>query len=292
MLITGMDATKKKTAIIFIPLGLGIIIFAEIMKISGVYFFQVFFTPVVWSGYIIFLDGINHLWRKRSLIIDDTCNFLWMLPVSIGLWYVFEFYNLFLNNWHYINLPENKTIRYFGYFWSFATIWPGILETYILLTGTKIFDKLRIKPYRLTTRAFWIFVTVGAVFEIVPFVIPTQYWAPTIWTGFVLLLDPINYRLNRPSILGRWEHGTLAPLFRLFTAGLICGFLWEFWNFWAGAKWRYTVPYLPDIYLFEMPIFGFLGFIPFAVEVFTMYVFVGWLFLKLFGIKCINFQLG
>ena len=34
--------------------------------------------------------------------------------------------------------------------------------------------------------------------------------------------------------------------------------VWEFWNYWAGAKWIYTVPILPDVKLFEMPLPGYL----------------------------------
>ena len=41
------------------------------------------------------------------------------------------------------------------------------------------------------------------------------------------------------------------------------------------AKWIYTVPGLSDWKLFEMPVLGFLGFPPFALECFTMYVFRG-----------------
>jgi hypothetical protein len=60
----------------------------------------------------------------------------------------------------------------------------------------------------------------------------------------------------------------------LLVAGLICGLIWEFWNYWAGTKWIYNVPILPEIKLFEMPILGFGGFPPFAVECFAMYVTV------------------
>jgi hypothetical protein len=62
-------------------------------------------------------------------------------------------------------------------------------------------------------------------------------------------------------------------------AGMICGLLWEFWNFWTKSKWIYTVPFVGDIKLFEMPILGFLGFAPFALECYVMYNFVcclGW----------------
>jgi hypothetical protein len=51
---------------------------------------------------------------------------------------------------------------------------------------------------------------------------------------------------------------------------LICGGLWEFWNFWASAKWIYTVPWVGEVKLFEMPVLGFFGFPPFAEECYVI----------------------
>jgi hypothetical protein len=57
-------------------------------------------------------------------------------------------------------------------------------------------------------------------------------------------------------------------------SGALCGVLWELWNYWARAKWHYTVPIMPNVKIFEMPLPGYLGFPPFALEAFTMYVLV------------------
>jgi hypothetical protein len=54
----------------------------------------------------------------------------------------------------------------------------------------------------------------------------------------------------------------------------VCGILWEFWNYWAGARWIYVFPLAQHWKLFEMPAPGFLGFPPFAVECFAMYEFL------------------
>ena len=67
-------------------------------------------------------------------------------------------------------------------------------------------------------------------------------------------------------------------LINLMLSGLICGVIWEFWNYWSGTKWIYNVPILPDLKIFEMPVLGFGGFPPFAVECFVMYVTVRRLF--------------
>ena len=95
-----------------------------------------------------------------------------------------------------------------------------------------------------------------------------------LWTSLVFLLDPINYWLGRASMFRDWERGWYGRTLAAFAGGLLCGFLWEFWNYWAGSKWIYTVPVPPHVKIFEMPVAGFLGFPPFAVECFTMYVFV------------------
>ena len=53
---------------------------------------------------------------------------------------------------------------------------------------------------------------------------------------------------------------------------MICGLLWECWNFWARSKWVYEIPFFDWAPIFEMPVAGFLGFPPFAVASHEMYV--------------------
>lgn len=58
--------------------------------------------------------------------------------------------------------------------------------------------------------------------------------------------------------------------------GLICGLLWEFWNYWALAKWTYHLPFLGSwqrYRYFEMPLPGLIGFAGFGVEFWVMWQF-------------------
>ena len=57
-------------------------------------------------------------------------------------------------------------------------------------------------------------------------------------------------------------------------AGLICGVWWESWNWFAISKWVYTLPVLNCFKVFEMPLPGYLGFAPFALECAVMYNFI------------------
>ena len=107
-----------------------------------------------------------------------------------------------------------------------------------------------------------------------PFFVPptvARYLAAPVWLGFIFLLDPINASLGTETL-------TRERIINLSWSGLLCGVLWELWNFWSRAKWHYTVPILEHLKIFEMPVPGYLGFPAFALECFTMYVFVRALF--------------
>ena len=71
-----------------------------------------------------------------------------------------------------------------------------------------------------------------------------------------------------------WDNGSLRKFYLLLLGGFICGVLWEFWNYWALAKWVYTIPLVGKLKIFEMPLLGYIGFPPFAVECYVMYNFV------------------
>jgi hypothetical protein len=60
---------------------------------------------------------------------------------------------------------------------------------------------------------------------------------------------------------GDWRRVGLLAL-----AALICGFFREMWNFHSLAKWIYAVPCVNRFHLFEMPLLGYAGYIPFGLE--------------------------
>jgi hypothetical protein len=107
-----------------------------------------------------------------------------------------------------------------------------------------------------------------------PLVWPSPYLSIPIWLGFIALLDPLNSRAGAESLLGDWREGRRDRLVNLMAAGFACGLLWECWNYWSFTKWIYTIPYTPNLKIFEMPVLGFFGFPAFALECFAMYVFV------------------
>jgi hypothetical protein len=96
-----------------------------------------------------------------------------------------------------------------------------------------------------------------------------RYAFPLVWIGLFLLLDPINTLLGHPSIIVQVRHGRWDTVLVLFAAGLICGWFWELWNVFSMPKWVYDVPFVGRPKLFEMPLLGYGGYLPFALEVFA-----------------------
>lgn len=261
-------------------IGIAIIVIAEILLFSGNSFAGHWFTPIVWTGYIFFVDALVFKVAGRSLLITDRIEFFIIAIVSIGSWWLFEFYNAprFWRSdlelwWHYHNLNPNPFLRRFGYDWAFATIFPAMFLTAKLLAVT-IFKNLHsFRPLRISRTVQYFMIFVGAVAAILPLIIVSTWLVPLVWLSLVLLLDPINHLRCWPSIIGDLQQGSYRRLFSLLAAGGISGVLWEFWNYWALTKWTYTVPYLGNVKIFEMPVLGYFGFPPFAVECWVMYIF-------------------
>jgi hypothetical protein len=258
--------------------GLGIIAISEAAMLARIEPFWSWHTPIAWTGFILFADGL--IWKRRgeSPLKNDRAEMVFLALASIPLWVVFELYNKYaIANWHYLGLPETLLIRYIGYAWAFATVFPAILITAELVGAIR--DRRaptyrRLGPVQVPLGvAGWLSVIAGAIMLVIPLVYPSQWLAAPVWLGFILLLDPINASFGAESIRGDLRSGHPWRLVNLLIGGLVCGFLWEFWNYWARSKWVYTVPVPPDIKIFEMPIAGYLGFPAFAVECFAMYVF-------------------
>ena len=272
-------------------IGLIIIIIAEILLIINLKFVKMFFTPIVWTGYILFIDALLNKLNGKSYLTHKRKAFFVMLPVSLGCWLIFEAYNLHLMNWKYVNLSENMLVRIIGYVWSFITIFPGVLITSEVIDHWKFFDRLKTRNFVISQRTLTVWLVIGALFLIVPLILPTlysKYLIALVWMGFVFLLDPINAFLNEPSLFIDLKAGKINKLFSLFFSGVICGFLWEFWNYWATTKWIYTLPFLQNPKIFEMPVIGFLGFLPFAVECYVMWIFIKSIIQKLFRVEIIS----
>src|SRR3989475_11727867 len=139
-----MDTASPKTR--FAPYGyagIAIIIAAEVLLFGGNQLVGHWFTPIVWTGYILFVDALVFKLKGRSLVTSDRLEFVIIVLVSIVGWWLCEFYNAprFWRSdlelwWHYHNLESNPFLRRFGYDWAFATIFPLLFLTAEVFVAT------------------------------------------------------------------------------------------------------------------------------------------------------------
>lgn len=258
--------------------GLMTLVVAEVLMFRGIGPVATYFTPIAWTCYILVADASVLAINGHSRLHDEPRRLALVALLSIPLWLVFEAYNLRLENWRYFGVPSGAA-GVLGYGWSFATIIPGIFETADLVESFGWFKPAR--PVLFSPGAECGMALFGLVCLLLPLALPRHtaaYLFALVWIGFAFLLDPINHRLRLPSLLGDLAAGRRARFYSLLISGWVCGWLWEFWNYWAAAKWHYAFPLAQQWKIFEMPAPGYLGFLPFALECFTMYVTVSGFF--------------
>jgi hypothetical protein len=250
----------------------------EVLLFNGSHWVAIYFTPIAWTGYLLLTDAAIFSLRGESRLAGAPREFLKLAFWSVPLWLIFEAYNLRLENWTYVGLPASPLLQAVGYVWSFATIWPAILETADFLVALRPVPERAARPVALGPPGHLSLIMLGLVMVTVPVLAPKslgQYLFGAVWVGFALLLDPLNHFARQRSLLGDLEAGRRTTFYTLLGSGLVCGILWEFWNYWAAAQWHYVFPILQGWKIFEMPLPGYLGFPAFAVECFVMYEFLG-----------------
>jgi hypothetical protein len=246
-----------------------------------------FYTSIyclLWWSYIFVADFAVCRLRGASLLRDRPQEFLFLSVWSVPLWMLFEAVNLRIQNWYYVMAPWSFSWGMLFLLLAFGTVLPGIFETMELMVG--LIEKLS-PGGRITGRPFtinqWnvrIQWGIGALMLVLLLVHPEDYFCLA-W-GFVFFLtEPICYWRRRTeksqvgrSLLGQLAAGDNTRLVALLVSGLICGGLWEAWNVAARTKWIYSVPFFDELKLGEMPVLGFLGFPPFALECYALVNFL------------------
>lgn len=263
--------------------GLLIMIVAEAMLLTGNRYMATWFTPIMWTGYILSIDGLVYRLSGNSWLTGRRREFPLLALLSVGIWLIFEVYNLRLRNWQYLGLPSESLLRDLGYFWSFATIIPGVFETCELIKALLLRWNAPARTKSIHLGPHWPWILLGiAMVAIPPLLSPeiAAYLFAPVWIGFILLIDPINDLMEGSSLRAQLASGNWIVILSLLIGGMVCGFIWEAWNYQAfhaqGAHWIYTMPdalRIFGLHFGKMPVLGLLGFPPFALELYVLYAF-------------------
>jgi hypothetical protein len=233
----------------------------------------------LWGGYIFTVDGLNVMVQGHSLLSRNARAFIGLFVASLACWWLFEFLNIFINNWLYIfNRPVTKFEYAFRASIHFTIVTPAVLETAELWHNSKLLNFVRKKrpaPLAMTTVTRNLLIGIVWLALVIGF---PRYAFPLAWGAIFLILDAINYLNGIPSIHGKWAKGDRKMIWSLALGSLTCGFFWEMWNYHSIPKWIYQVPFVDFWHVFEMPVLGYLGYLPFGLEVFALYFFTMYAF--------------
>jgi hypothetical protein len=92
-----------------------------------------------------------------------------------------------------------------------------------------------------------------------------------IWVSLYFIFEPINIWLGYRSLADWTQEGDWRPVISLWLGVLLTAFFWEMWNYFSYPKWIYQVYWGNWLHVFEMPLLGYGGYLPFALELYAIY---------------------
>ena len=226
------------------------------------------FTPL-WIAFILLVNAFTARRTGRCLMLSRTRPFLLLFPVSAGFWWSFEYLNRFVGNWRYVGGVEFGQVEYFLFATlPFSTVLPAVLSIRELLLSSPRFDGAfrewrPLSPARpgAICLAALLFSCAG-LFAVG---IAPEFAFPLVWVAPPTLLISLAALRGETHTLSGIASGDWRIAVSSVLAALLCGFFWETWNFGSTAKWVYAIPYVDALHVFEMPLLGYAGYLPFGL---------------------------
>lgn len=227
------------------------------------------FTPL-WMGFIVIVNALSYRETRRCMMLSRPAYFLLLFPVSAVFWWFFEYLNRFVQNWYYLGVDCISPWRYFlEASIPFSTVLPAVLGTADWLATQfpqppETQAPAQSNPARSRRLP-------GAVLAVAAAALMGLGWRPDwlfplVWISPFVVITCVRQMAGKPTVLQPWTGRTRHRLALAALAALACGFFWEMWNCYSLAKWIYVVPYVGRFHVFEMPILGFAGYLPFGLE--------------------------
>jgi hypothetical protein len=229
------------------------------------------FFPL-WLGYCLTMDAIV-FWRTgTSLLARSPRKYVGLFILSAPVWWLFELLNLRTLNWVYIGAEGFSPSAYA--FWttlSFTTVLPAVFGSAEFFASFGFVRKIGrgwvIRKDRVTTTGFFI---TGWIMLALMLLWPRIFF-PFLWISVYFIFEPINIWLGNRSLPDWTEKGDWRPVISLWLGVLLTALFWEMWNYYSHPKWIYHVPFANWLHIFEMPLLGYGGYLPFALELYALY---------------------
>ncbi|MDQ6733129.1 MAG: hypothetical protein M3Z35_03275 [Nitrospirota bacterium] len=227
------------------------------------------FMPL-WLGYIVVINALTYRITRACLLINRPRYLVVLFLLSAAFWWCFEYLNRFVQNWYYVGIEDFSPAAYVFYATlSFSTVLPAVVSTAEwLMTSKRLGSAFRhLKAIHASHPALIggiVFVLAGA--GLMSIGIWPDYLFPLLWVSPLLIITSLQTMLRRDTIFTSIRHGDWRPICLPALAGLQCGFFWELWNWHSLAHWEYAIPYVHRFLIFEMPLLGYAGYLPFGLE--------------------------
>jgi hypothetical protein len=229
------------------------------------------FFPM-WLGYCLVVDALVLIRKGNSLLTRNSRAYIMLFLISAPAWWLFELINWRTQNWFYLGRDQFTNFQYAVLAsLSFATVMPAVFGTAELVSTFAWVRRIK-SGWKMpqTQPVLWGFFIAGWIMLALLVLFPL-YCFPFVWGSVFCILEPLNVWRKHRSLFADPAKGDWRPVVALAVGCLICGFFWEMWNVFSYPKWIYHVPFVGFLHVFEMPILGYLGYIPFAFELFALY---------------------
>lgn len=261
-------------------LGLGLVIIFWLLNwtLPGTRTHWGFFP--LWLGYCLSIDGLVFRRTGTSLLTRSWRKYIGLFLVSAPVWWIFELLNVRTQNWTYIGAEIFTPLQYaFLTTLSFTTVIPAVFGSAEFFASFDFIKRITksgpvIGTDKRTTLSFFI---LGWLMLALMLAWPKTFF-PFIWLSIYFILEPINVWLGNRSLAQWTAKGDWRPVIALWLGVLLTAFFWEMWNYYSYPKWIYHVPWGNWLHIFEMPLLGYGGYLPFALELYALYHLVSGLF--------------
>ena len=228
------------------------------------------FFPL-WLGYILVVDALVQRRTGNSISTTSRKNFVLMFVVSAPVWWLFELINLRTANWEYLGRELFSSFQFnLLSTISFSIVVPAVFETAALIRSFDWMQRLGTGPRVAATSGVFLGLFAIGLAMLSAMLVWPEIFYPFTWIALVFILEPINQWTGRPHFLEELRQGDWRTVTSLLLAALVCGLFWEMWNYYSFPKWIYHIPVLGFWRIFEMPLLGYGGYVPFALELYAL----------------------
>lgn len=245
------------------------------------------YIPLYW-GFIFLLDGVVYKRTGGKSMFNNAPQELIGIGVaSVSGWLIFEYLNFFvLEYWYYPKgdlVPDDEFCTY-AIFASSALL-PLAFQWYSLFNTFPSF----VKKYHHGPK-----ITFGKSLQVILLCLsylglffmsfyPTDLCA-VIWLAPLIILTVVLDLLDIWTPFTPIKKGNWTPVMFMALTYLLEGFLLEGQNYCSASHiggalqtdypgyWVYNVPFVNQFHVFEMPVVGFYGYLPFGI-----YCLVWWI---------------